>query len=100
MNSAVRALASSNAVRTRLGTPQWTAYEHVVQPVVAAAKAELSAEAFAAQWADGGRRDPFAVLETTLAGLRSPSPTSPLGRADDMPHVPVDRTRRADTALD
>ena len=70
---AVRALAGSDAVRTRLQTPGWTAFEQVVGPLAAPARTALAGDVCAALEEEGRRADPFVLLDTILAELRSRS---------------------------
>jgi len=67
---AARALAGSDAVRRRLRTPGWTAFEQVIRPVADTVRADLPANVHAARWEEGRRADPFTLLDTTLTDLR------------------------------
>lgn len=89
VDGAVRALANADAVRTRLGTPPWTAFRQVVEPRVATARAQLTPIAFQRQWDAGRRMDPFSLLDTALARLPSREPTSGASRDAKPPHAPA-----------
>jgi len=76
-DDAIRALAGSDAVRTRLQTPGWTAFEQVVGPLAATVRSETPQDVYARLWDAGRRADPFVLLDTTLAALRSAPRTAP-----------------------
>lgn len=78
VEGAMGVLGDSERVRTRLGTPPWTAFDHVVRPLVGAARAGRPAAVPAARHDDDRRRDPFALLEATLGALRPAGAVSPV----------------------
>ena len=71
-DGAVRALASSETVRARLGTPGWTAAERLIRPLVAQAETTLPDQRFAQRWDEGRRADPFDLLDEGLGALTPP----------------------------